>query len=143
MLIAALVWAVDWSAKAVAAQWLDPDAVIHNSARPQLLVLPLVCGLVMILLRLVSSRLIVIIAGIAVGGMFGNLVDRAVRGPVADFIPVPNIGPLSGHNFANTADVALLVSGGILLVIATRELWRSWRPGQAFELSTTLTEPGR
>jgi signal peptidase II len=52
-------------------------------------------------------------AGLALvmGGAVGNLVDRALRGHVVDFIHV------SGWPVFNVADVAI-VAGGLLVVLA-------------------------
>lgn len=56
-------------------------------------------------------------AGLILGGALGNLVERAQRGAVTDFITVPYI-PL--FQVFNISDAAICVGAALLLFLSTR-----------------------
>jgi signal peptidase II len=70
--------------------------------------------------------------GLVLGGLIGNLADRAIFGSVTDFIV---LGPV----VANPADFALAV-GGVGLAIVT---WRSTRPRPRQRVSGDAPRPVR
>ncbi len=60
--------------------------------------------------------------GLILGGALGNLIDRALRGSVVDFIDVIYAPGRHWHTF-NVADIAV-VAGAALIVLGTRAVDR-------------------
>ncbi len=61
-----------------------------------------------------SSTLVLIAAGVVVGGAIGNVYDRLVYGAVADFLNMSCCGIDNPFAF-NVADVAIFAGAGILI----------------------------
>lgn len=61
--------------------------------------------------------------GLILGGALGNLIDRALRGAVVDFIDVTLWSGRHWHTF-NVADIAIVVGAALVAIggtVATRE----------------------
>ncbi len=69
--------------------------------------------------ELSASRLSRVAAGLLAGGVLGNLVDRAVRGRVVDFLDF-HWGAAWRYPTFNLADAAICVGVGLLLLHALR-----------------------
>jgi hypothetical protein len=107
--IASAAFCLDWLSKAAAQAWLDPAALVYNP-EPAKLWLPVVlCAICALVAYLIPARLAVIGCGLALGGGSANMLDRALRGPVLDFIPEPDLFGRSDY-YANLADVMIVCS---------------------------------
>lgn len=62
-----------------------------------------------------TSSLVLIGAGILVGGALGNVYDRLVYGAVADFLNMSCCGIQNPFAF-NVADIAIFVGAGFLII---------------------------
>lgn len=94
------------------------------------LALAVCCGLAAWLLR-ARTRTVAVALGLVIGGAAGNLVDRALRGAVADFVDLHALGhhwpAFNAADAAITCGVALLVLDALILApradrIASRDL---------------------
>jgi signal peptidase II len=81
----------------------------------------IVCGLAVWMWR-APRRLTAAALGLVIGGALGNIVDRLLRGAVADFfffhVALP-VGPLANYVF-NVADAAIFVGVALLLIESLR-----------------------
>lgn len=65
------------------------------------------------------ARLTIAGCGLVLGGAAGNLLDRLTAGRVTDFLDL-KFWPLQAWPVFNTADVAIVLGAGLLLLAALR-----------------------
>lgn len=114
--IAAIV-AVDWLVKHGLVANSDLE-YLTNDKDPAMWVLPAFTLLASLLLFIVPRRLTAVVVGLLGGGLFANLIDRALFGPVLDYIPAP-----AGY-WINLADFSIfsgLAIGTVLLFYVLRD----------------------
>jgi len=121
------VVALDWASKSAAAALLG-DLVITNDKEPLLWAVPAALSACAALAWLASSPLVALACGLLFGGWLANNADRALFGPVVDFLPLP-LGYVG-----NLADLALLGAGLILGPWLARGLFLRLR-GRPFALA--------
>lgn len=120
LLIASLLLAADWLSKLTAPNLFN---IIHNPHQPALWLLPAVATLSGLLLTLIPGRLPLLGLGCLLGGVSANLLDRALFGPVLDWIQLP----LMGDNLFNLADLGIGLGGLLLLGCLPRVYRLLWR----------------
>lgn len=102
------ICSADWLTKGYARNHLF---IYENpSARPWV-VLVGVSFLAAALTHLTGSKIVAVGCGIAVGGMFGNMMELFGYGAVTDWIPMP------GGAYANLADFAVCIIPAIILMV--------------------------
>lgn len=150
--IAALVVAVDQASKALAVRFLSPEGPVEvlgsvlqlNLVRNSGAAFSLGTGSTLILSAIAVVIVVVVVRfaatiesgwwalalGGLLGGAVGNLIDRALRPPglfrgeVVDFIQLPH------WPVFNVADMAIVGSAGILIMLAVRGVpLRAGKPG--------------
>lgn len=133
--VAFLVLAADWGTKALMVK-LSPGSTIPHYTHPNPLALLAVLAAAPIVLRVISTRLMVLALGICIGGCTGNLVQHMIGMPVTDFIPLPhalaNPTCAAGHScvlMCNVADLALWISVPLLGLALATHMLRAFRSG--------------
>lgn len=127
--VAACGFGLDWTTKALAHAQLPASDIIVNDRSVSLLFLLPLFAVALALIRIVDSRLISVAMGLVTAGWLGNCLDRNLRGPVTDFIPLPGSGPHQAY--CNVADLMLFASlplMAIALFIWMRRRWMVSRP---------------
>jgi lipoprotein signal peptidase len=117
-LIVISVIAADWAVKlAVGQTGLEQ---IHNSRPAELWIVPaLLVGGSLLVWLVPERRLLTSAAALCVGGGVANILDRALFGPVLDYIPFSWQG--EGY-YSNLADLAI-AAGAILALAGALAVW--------------------
>lgn len=107
LVVLLVVITLDWGIKYLLLDSLGIQPEVFNDKDPQIWTLPFFFVLSGVLFWLAPWGLTALACGFLGGGLCANLIDRALFGPVADYIPAPS------DYWCNFADLALLT--GFLL----------------------------
>lgn len=109
LLVPALaICSADWFTKGYARQHMF---VFENPSPRPWIVLVGVSVLAAMLTHLTGSKIVAVGCGIALGGMFGNMLELFGYGSVTDWIAMP------GGAYANLADFAVCIIPALVLII--------------------------
>ena len=115
------ICSADWFSKGYAREHMS---IFENPSPRPWIVLVGVVALSVMLTHLTGSRIAAIGCGVALGGMFGNMLELFGYGAVTDWIPMP------GGAYANLADFAVCIIPAITLVVFAAYYSKEFKRGQ-------------
>ena len=132
--IALLAIAADWLTKIWAQETLF---TVYNERGAAWWPVPALLGASAVLLIVNRDSLVVPALGLLTGGWVANVLERALFGPVTDFIPIRVLGR---HYYANMADLVIVSGIALALVVMVRTVARERARVRATAAETALPE---
>lgn len=120
--IALAVMLIDWGSKLWSQQSIF---VVFNDREASWWPVPLLFACTAFFLWVSRDWLTTFALGLLTGGWLANFIDRMFFGPVTDFIPISVLGR---QYYANLADVAIVASLPLILIVVARSfrILRRW-----------------